>query len=107
MTPSLMLEVSSNGFTGIVIIFSLSAYCSKIPEYMLRIKTTAGFVADKYLLYNSNCSKNMRILKGIRKKQVIYLSAGNILHLNKSLLLSAFGTLFTYGLLIVNLKTAE
>ncbi|GFT80517.1 uncharacterized protein NPIL_242711 [Nephila pilipes] len=48
MTLFLWIELYCNTFSGIVILFSLTIYSAKIPEYMMGIKTTVGFLRDKY-----------------------------------------------------------
>ncbi|GFS82248.1 uncharacterized protein NPIL_576601 [Nephila pilipes] len=104
--PSILhtLVLSSNALTGVIIIFSLTIVSDRIPEYMSDIRTLAGFLIDAYPYHNFNDLEEVVILKKIKKKKVIYLSAGGVVYIKRSFLLSAFGTLFTYGLLVVNLK---
>ncbi|GFY44410.1 uncharacterized protein TNIN_306731 [Trichonephila inaurata madagascariensis] len=103
ITSSLILELCSNGFTGVIVIFSLTICCSKIPEYILRTKMTTRSLIDKFQLNELDCAKTV-LLKRILETNVIHLSAGDVVYFKKSFLLSAFGTLFTYGLLIMNFK---
>ncbi|GFQ73308.1 uncharacterized protein TNCT_282991 [Trichonephila clavata] len=104
ITSFLALELCSNGFTGVAVIFSLTTCCSKIPDYILRTKMAAKALIDKYVLNEFDYGKTVNLLKIIVEKDAIYLSAGDIVYFKKSFLLSAFGTLFTYGLLIMNFK---
>ncbi|GFT67239.1 uncharacterized protein NPIL_254281 [Nephila pilipes] len=104
ITSVIILELCSNAFTGIVVISSVTIYCSKIPDYMLKIKMTARHLIDKCVLNYLDYGNTVDILKIISQKDEIYLSAGGIVHFKKSFLLSAFGTLFTYGLLIMSFK---
>ncbi|GBO45833.1 hypothetical protein AVEN_41516-1 [Araneus ventricosus] len=103
--PSCMIvELVVNAFTGVGIISFLIICSSKIPENMLKIKETASLLIDKYQLNIMNKGKAICILDRIEKKNVIYLSACGMIDFKKSLLLTAFGSLFTYGLLILNLE---
>ncbi|GFY64002.1 uncharacterized protein TNIN_415091 [Trichonephila inaurata madagascariensis] len=105
LTSFLTLEIISNGFTGVAVIFSLTICCSKIPDYILRTKMTARVLIDKCVLNEFDYGRTVPLLKRIAKKDVIYLSASDIVYFKKSFLLSALGTLFTYGLLIMNFKS--
>ncbi|GFY72255.1 uncharacterized protein TNIN_333951 [Trichonephila inaurata madagascariensis] len=107
ITPFVILEICSNGIAGVAVIFSLTICCSKIPDYMLRTKMTARTLIDKYVLNEFDDDKTVPLLKRIVEKDAIYLSAGDIVYFKKSFLLSSFGTLFTYGLLIMNFKSAS
>ncbi|GFR07646.1 uncharacterized protein TNCT_554981 [Trichonephila clavata] len=104
--PSLqhILVTCSNVCTGIVIIFSLALISDTIPEYMLEIKTTAGFLIDNCNYHSLNELEKIMLLKKFKKKETIYLTAGGVVYLKKSFILSAFGAIFTYGLLVLNLK---
>ncbi|GFS54234.1 hypothetical protein TNIN_446031 [Trichonephila inaurata madagascariensis] len=95
---------SGNFFTGIVIILSLTLASDRIPEYMSDIKTKAEFLLD---IYDGILNlEKIALLKKFMKKKIIYLSAGGVVYLKRSFILSAVGALFTYGLLILNLKSA-
>ncbi|GFU57846.1 hypothetical protein TNCV_2705851, partial [Trichonephila clavipes] len=74
-------------------------FSSRIPEAISKIKTIAGFLIDKYP-HDLKQFEEIKLLKKIKEKEIIYLSAGGIVKLKKSFLLSSFGTLLTYGLLI-------
>ncbi|GFR16733.1 hypothetical protein TNCT_493101 [Trichonephila clavata] len=73
---------------------------SKIPENMSKIKAAIEVMLDEKRFHNSGEKKAQFFLKRIEKKSVIYLSVCGMVDLKKSFLLSAFGTLFTYGILI-------
>ncbi|GFR17005.1 uncharacterized protein TNCT_415481 [Trichonephila clavata] len=98
------IELGSNASTGTVIIFSLTFCCSRIPENMLKIKTTLGSLIDKHQFKYQNGNEEMKCLKRVEKKDVIYMSAGDVVDFRISFLLTAFGTLLTYSILIVNLN---
>ncbi|GBO19144.1 hypothetical protein AVEN_166038-1 [Araneus ventricosus] len=102
--PCMIVELVVNTFTGIGIILFLIICSSKIPENMLKIKETASLLIDKYQLNIMNRGKAISVLDRLEKKNVIYLSACGMIDFKKSLLLTAFGSLFTYGLLILNLN---
>ncbi|GFU27361.1 hypothetical protein NPIL_662201 [Nephila pilipes] len=104
LTPLLLFELCSNGSTSLLMMFFLTTCCSRIPGYMLRIKTKAKVLMDNQVLRGLEGSKNMYLLNRISKKDTIYLSAGGLLDFKKSFVFSTFGTVFAYGLLILNLS---
>ncbi|GFT52980.1 uncharacterized protein NPIL_616641 [Nephila pilipes] len=104
LTPELIFELCSNGSTGLLMMFFLTTCCSRIPDYMLRIKTKAKVLMDNQVLLGLEGSKNMYLLNRIAEKDTIYLSAGGLLDFKRSFIFSTFGTIFTYGLLILNLN---
>ncbi|GFQ69498.1 hypothetical protein TNCT_616431 [Trichonephila clavata] len=75
----------------------------RIPESMMKIRRV-GLLIDEHQHDSSKAAEEITLLKKIKKKEIIYLSVGGIVDLERSFLLSAFGNLFTYGLLIYNLK---
>ncbi|GFT11193.1 uncharacterized protein TNCV_1143421 [Trichonephila clavipes] len=93
-------EIFLNAFTSLVILFSMTLCGSKIPEYMLQIQKTAKWLVNKCDVSHSEGVKQFYLLRRILKNDVIYLSAGGMVDLKKSLLLSAAGTFFTYGMLL-------
>ncbi|GFQ99628.1 uncharacterized protein TNCT_200311 [Trichonephila clavata] len=93
-------EIFLNALTSLVILFSLTLFGSKIPEYMLQIQKTAKLLINKCDVSRSEGVKQLYLLRRILKNDVIYLSVGGMVDLKKSLLLSAAGTFFTYGLLL-------
>ncbi|GFT52976.1 uncharacterized protein NPIL_616611 [Nephila pilipes] len=97
------LEAVFNALMGVVIITSLTLCSSKIPENMLKIKKTFGKLIEKYQL-KKNSEKEIYFLERLEKRDVIYLTAWDIIYFKKSFLLSAFGAVFTYGLIIVHLS---
>ncbi|GFT11318.1 uncharacterized protein TNCV_1144141 [Trichonephila clavipes] len=98
------IELGSNASTGTIIIFSLTFCCSRIPENMLKIKTSLGLLIDKHQFKYRNGNEELKCLKRIEKKDVIYMSAGDVVDFRISFLLTAFGSLLTYSILIVNLN---
>ncbi|GFY62864.1 uncharacterized protein TNIN_278941 [Trichonephila inaurata madagascariensis] len=101
--PHYVLEAVCNAFTGIFTITTLTIFLSRIPETMMTIKTTLGSLIEEYQCC-LNGGKEIYLLERMEKKDIIYLSACNIIDFKKTFLLSAFGTVFTYGLIIVNIK---
>ncbi|GFY62865.1 hypothetical protein TNIN_278951 [Trichonephila inaurata madagascariensis] len=73
---------------------------SKIPENMSKVKATVEVMLDENTFLSTDEKKAQFFLKRIEKKSVIYLSVFGMVDLKRSFLLSAFGTLFTYGILI-------
>ncbi|GFT19050.1 uncharacterized protein TNCV_3212751 [Trichonephila clavipes] len=101
--PSILLpEIYISASAGAAIICSLTLFCSKIPKYILEIKTTARLLIYKSVTKDLISEKEIQILRVIEKSDVLYLSACGMVQFQKSLLLSSFGTFFTYALLIEN-----
>ncbi|GFY67213.1 uncharacterized protein TNIN_432601 [Trichonephila inaurata madagascariensis] len=100
--PQFVLEAVCNAFTGVVIIAPLTMCLSSVPENMMKIKATFGLLIEKYQLKMKG-GKEIYFLERLEEKDVIYFSACDIVFFKKSFLLTAFGTVFTYGLIIVNL----
>ncbi|GFQ69499.1 uncharacterized protein TNCT_616441 [Trichonephila clavata] len=100
----LWVDISSSAFTGVFVIISLTMCNSKIPEYMLEIKATVGSLINKHKFGNLMDRKEIEVFERMEKKDIIYMSACGMVHFRRSFLLTSFGTLFTYGFLIVNLK---
>ncbi|GFY40616.1 uncharacterized protein TNIN_13861 [Trichonephila inaurata madagascariensis] len=100
----LIVDISSSVFTGVFVITSLTICNSKIPEYMLEIKTTIGSLIDKHKFDNLINRKEIDVLERMEKKDITYMSAWGMVNFRRSFLLTSFGALFTYGLLLVNLK---
>ncbi|GFT70373.1 uncharacterized protein NPIL_247141 [Nephila pilipes] len=106
--PSYMkVEVGNILSVGLIILCSLSIYNTKIPELMVQIKTEAGLLIDKHKFDNLFGGKEMFLLYRMEKKDEIYMSACGAVYFKRSFLISALGALFTYGLVIYNLKTTE
>ncbi|GFQ83053.1 uncharacterized protein TNCT_193661 [Trichonephila clavata] len=101
--PHFVLEAVCNAFTGVVIIASLTVCLSRVPENMMKIKATFGLLIEKYQL-KMNGGKEIYFLERLEKRDIIYFSACDIVYFKKSFLLTAFGTVFTYGLIIVHLN---
>ncbi|GBM91935.1 hypothetical protein AVEN_97204-1 [Araneus ventricosus] len=99
-----MVEMCSSTATGIIILFSLAFFCCKVPEEILEIKTALGSLIDKQQFSYLKGVKDVFLLHRVEKKDVAHLSACGIIDFKRSFLPSAIGALFTYGLLITNLK---
>ncbi|GFV33374.1 uncharacterized protein TNCV_4732971 [Trichonephila clavipes] len=99
-----MVDISSSAFTGVFVIISLTICNSKIPQYMLEIKATIGSLIDKHKFGKLMDRKEIAVFERMEKKDIIYMSACGMVNFRRSFLLTSFGTLFSYGLLLVNLK---
>ncbi|GFT11275.1 uncharacterized protein TNCV_1143891 [Trichonephila clavipes] len=84
----------------------VTLFNAKIPECMMGIKTTVAFLRDKYEFSTTSKVKEMIVFNRIIKKDIVYLSAGGIVDFKKSFLVTAFGALFTYGVLIIGFKVS-
>ncbi|GBL73092.1 hypothetical protein AVEN_128245-1 [Araneus ventricosus] len=101
------VEAIPNVLTGVFILCSVTICSSKIPEYMSAIRETADSLIDQNI-FNKCLERNTCLfLKKIAKKNVIYLSALELVNLKRQFLLSAFGALFTYGVLVSTLHAPK
>ncbi|KAF8767243.1 hypothetical protein HNY73_020227 [Argiope bruennichi] len=100
----LAIQYAIFSLMGILAMTTLILYSSIIPEIIQEIKETSGHLIEKHQLNIPRRGKETFFLKRLEKKNVIFLSAGGMVDLKKSLILSIIGALFTYGLLIINLN---
>ncbi|GBN82540.1 hypothetical protein AVEN_70697-1 [Araneus ventricosus] len=94
------VEFSSNVSTGIISLCAITVYSARIPEYMLDIKTTVESIIDQCHFDDFRERRLMRLFKRIEKRRVVYFSAFGMIDMKRNFLLTAFGVLFTYGILI-------
>ncbi|GFY49723.1 uncharacterized protein TNIN_153441 [Trichonephila inaurata madagascariensis] len=88
-----------------VCLISMAVYASKISK---EIETMQGNLQD---IYNSSVRdlesnrKSLQIVRAMLNTKFPCLTAGSVFELKLGLILSVFGSLFTYGLLVINIKT--
>ncbi|GBO28955.1 hypothetical protein AVEN_220796-1 [Araneus ventricosus] len=99
-----VMELCNNAITGAAVLFSLAYFSCKIPEYMSEIKTSIGSLIDKHEFNHSNGVKDLLILHRIQRKETIYLSACDAIYFKRNFLLSVYGALLIFVLLISNLR---
>lgn len=83
---------------------AISFFGGRIPEILLKIRWVVGTLIDKYESENVENREIMFLLKRIETKDIVTVSAGEMVTINRKLILSTFGGLFTYGLLLFNMK---
>ncbi|GFY72192.1 uncharacterized protein TNIN_354661 [Trichonephila inaurata madagascariensis] len=98
----ILVILASNVLTSLTIVVCVAYFVTRIPEYMWKIKTEAGFLMDEHQALRKR-SNEIDLLEIIRRKEILYLSAGGV-YFKTSFLLTAFGTFFTYALLIATTK---
>lgn len=101
---SIVLETASHALTACVILICLTFISSRIPEKILDVKMTAGTLIQRHKMKTLNMDEVFFLLDRIEKSETVYLTAGGMIDFQRSFLLTAFGTLFTYGLLIFNIQ---
>lgn len=99
----IIIELVASAFLGITGIYLLIIHSSRIPDRMSQIKAMASHIIEKYQLSVFNKERVYFTLNRIEKKDIVYLSACGLVEFRKNILLTAFGTLFTYGLLVLKL----
>ncbi|GIY87559.1 uncharacterized protein CDAR_224511 [Caerostris darwini] len=96
----MILELFIFALTGVLLLTSVILCCSGIPEYMMKIKSSLAAIIDRHQVSDATLGREIRLLERMEKKEIIYLSACDMVYFRKEFLLSAFGTVLTYGLLI-------
>ena len=91
---------------GIIIIIYVG---SKVHQPLEEIKLLNRKLYEHAVVYKVNSQtpseiRSVSILKVMYKRPVVYLTAWGIFRLDKHLLFSAFGTMLTYGFLLIQLK---
>ncbi|GIY69716.1 uncharacterized protein CDAR_219991 [Caerostris darwini] len=102
-----MVELICNTISAALILAVLSIFSYRFSHNFSEVSATAGMLLTN--LNQSNllhlCDKRtLFFIKRIEKQRTVHLSACGMLEIKRSFLFTAFGTLFTYGLLIVNLN---
>lgn len=92
-------------FTFSIIMFLSYTICSSmIPENLIMIKCTVKEFINEYSTIMYITKQNVFYLQRIENEEIIYMSACGLFHLTRNFILSAFGAIFSYGLLITSLK---
>ncbi|GBN74686.1 hypothetical protein AVEN_220274-1 [Araneus ventricosus] len=102
--PYKVVGLCTRAFIGVVIFLSLCFFSCRVPKYMMEIQATMGSLINKH---KPKSFTEIFLLHRIEKKDVVYLSTYGGIYFKRSFLLSAFGTLLTYGLLISSLKFSK
>lgn len=81
------------------------AYASEIPTVIERIKLNLCIMEEKLSLTRSKKVSNdtKSIIKIFSKRDVFAFSACNVVHFKRSLIITTYGALLTYGLLLLQL----
>lgn len=104
MSYAARIQSSSIGFESCCMIIAQVYYGSLIPERLRNIQVTSGALIEKLRLNHVSHTEMLFLLERIEKNEIIYLTVGGLVNVKPSLLLTACGSLLTYGLLIINLK---
>lgn len=101
---AILLENTSNACMGCINLICLTLTSSRIPEELSELKVICGVLIQRHKLKYVHLEETIFLLKRIEKSETIYLTACGLVHFQRSFLLSAFGALLTYGLLVFNMK---
>lgn len=97
-------EITVSCVAGTCKLVALSLCASLIPQYMTEIRFIAEKLVDRYAKQPVKKFDDIFYLKRIERKESIYMTACDVVDYDKNLILSVFGALFTYGLLIINFE---
>ena len=87
-----------------VMIVSYIFCSSMIPLNLMRIKNNVREFINKFGYDQFSNEEYMFYLQRIESEEIVYMSACELFHLRRSLLLTALGTVLTYGLLIIGFR---
>ncbi|KAF8773243.1 hypothetical protein HNY73_015918 [Argiope bruennichi] len=85
-------------------LFGISFCASGIRERHEKLQSTLSLLIDTLLEDHESFAGVILSLNNMRKKPFPVLSAGDIADMSPKFMISLIGTIFTYGLLILNLK---
>lgn len=92
-------------FTFSTVMFVSYVICSSmVPENLIMIKSTVREFMNEYATFVHITKQNVFHLQRIENEEIVYMSACGLFHLTRSFILSAFGAIFSYGLLVTSLK---
>lgn len=84
------------------------ALCSSaLPRRLADIRTTSAGIVDRLTLASFSSprdDKMVPLLRRIESEDLVYITACGMVRLDRSFVLSAFGTLFTYSMLILSIR---
>lgn len=100
----LLIQVLFITISGACMIFAQAVFGSLIPENLREIRDTAANLIEIHGKELDSRSKIYFYLKRIERKDIVHLTACDMINVQRHLLLSCFGALLTYGLLLINMK---
>lgn len=98
-----VLEISIYTTLGTTLLIALSLCGSLIPDGLMEIRETYEDLIERYEYLGTNNELLVR-LKRLERKEIIYMTACGIINIRRNLIFSVFGTLLSYGLLIINIS---
>lgn len=102
-TEYLSFEIVYFTFSTIMFV-SYAICCSMVPENLITIKSTVREFMNEYAPFVHVTKQNVYYLQRIENEEIVYMSACGLFPLTRSFILSAFGAIFSYGLLVTSLK---
>ncbi|GIY47192.1 hypothetical protein CEXT_328501 [Caerostris extrusa] len=79
-----ILELCVMASTGVVILNSLTLCCSRIPESMIKIKSTLAALIERHQISDLTLGREIRLLERMEKKEIIYLTAYDMVYFKKN-----------------------
>lgn len=98
------IEMFAQLIVGVILITTQTVCASLIPENLKEIRKTATRVITKLSEKRTDYRNVLYHLTRIEKKEIICMTACGMIQFDKYLILGVFGTILTYGLLIINIK---
>lgn len=89
---------------SIVMIIAYTLCGLMIPKNFMRIRETVREFLNRYGYRPFVTKQNMFLLKRMESEEIVYISVCELFPLTRGFILSALGTVLTYGLLIINLQ---
>ncbi|KAG8199642.1 hypothetical protein JTE90_009473 [Oedothorax gibbosus] len=101
---AVLIEVSGDALINLTNFICLTLISSRIPEELSEVKIIAGKLIHKHKFKTKQLDEVLFLLNRIEKSEIIHLTASGLVEFQRSFILSAFGALLTYGLLVFNIK---
>ena len=100
-----LVDVCEDILTGFFVLVPYTVFSSRITDNLFEIKQTIQNELNELACKQKQMYPEpvFECLRRIEKDEIAYISAGGLFHLSRGFILTAVGTLLTYGLLIINL----
>lgn len=93
------IDIGSNVFLNISCLVANTAFAAEIPQ-KIRDLNLILYEINEEISFTAKSSNVKSVVKAMLQREVIVLSAWNILYFNRSFILASVGSLFTYGIII-------
>ncbi|GFT24293.1 uncharacterized protein NPIL_161291 [Nephila pilipes] len=83
----------------------VTMYASRVSKEVENMQENLQDLHNLLVCDLESCRKTLLIIRTMMETNFPSLTAGGVFELKRGLILSVFGSLFTYGLLVINIKS--